>query len=96
MNTCSMLITSDALLSASKQVLDNRNKKQQDKTDKDLEKVQVTKTKSLAVYDIFKKGEKTTAAMYNDMLKYLLVATESSDKISSFKNKEDTKIDQFK
>ena len=25
------------------------------------------------------------------MLKYLLVATESSDKISSFKNKEDTK-----
>jgi len=70
-----MHITSDALLSASKQVIDNRNKKQQDKNDKDLEKVQVTKTKALAAYDTFKKGEKTTAAMYNDILKYLLVAT---------------------
>ena len=91
MNTGSMLITSDALLSASKQVLDNRNKKQQAQNDKALEKVQVAKTKALVAYDTFKKGNKDTGAMYNDMLKYLLVATESSDKMSSFKSKVDTK-----
>ena len=53
--------------------------------------MQVTKTKALVAYDTFKKGNKDTATMYNDMLKYLLVATESSDKMSSFKNKVDTK-----
>lgn len=78
MNTGSMLITSDSLLSASKQVLDNRNKKQQAQTYKALEKMQVIKTKALVAYDIFTKGDKDTAAMYNDMLKYLLAATESS------------------
>ena len=86
-----MLITSDALISASKQVLYNRNKKQHAQSDKALEKVQVTKTKALMAYDTLKKGDKVSAAMYNAMLKYLLVATEYSDKISSFKNKKDTK-----
>lgn len=86
-----MLITSDALLSASKQVLHNRNTKQQVQTDKAQEKVQIIKTKALVVYDTLKKGDKITAAMYNDMLKYLLIATESSEKISSFNNKEDRK-----
>ena len=87
-----MLITSDTLLSASKQVWHNRNKKQQAQTDRAQEKVQIIKTKALVAYDTLKKGDKLTAAMYNDMLKYLLIATESSKKISSFKNKDDRKI----
>ena len=89
MNTGSMLITSDTLLSASKQVLHNRNKKQQAQTDRAQEKVQIIKTKALVAYDTLKKGDNITAAMYNDMLKYLLIATESSEKISSFNNNED-------
>ena len=91
MNTGSMLITSDALLSASKQVLDNRNKAKQDKVDKESDKAESIKLKAIEAYDVFKastsKGDKTSVATYTKMLKYLLVATESSDKISSFKTK---------
>ena len=91
MNTSSMLITLDAPLNASKQVLNNRNKNKQAITDKALDKVQVVKTKVIAVYDTFNKGDKVSATMYTGLLKYLLIAIESSDKISSFKNKEEAK-----
>lgn len=83
-----MLITSDALLSASKQVLDDRNVKKQDKADKEEYKLEETKSKDIAAYDTFKKGDKVIAALWNDVLNYILIATESSDKISSFKNKQ--------
>jgi len=55
MNTCSILITSDALLSASKQVLDDMNKGKQDKADKEVDKLEETKLKAIAAYDTFKK-----------------------------------------
>jgi len=38
-------------------VLDNRNKKKQDKTDKEVEMLEETKSKAIAVYDTLRRGK---------------------------------------
>ena len=53
MHTGSMLITSEALLSASRTVLVNRNAKAKDKQDGAAQKLQDFKLKSAESYDVF-------------------------------------------
>ena len=52
-----MLITSDVLLSALEQALDNWNKKKQAISDKDFDKLEGAKSKALVAYGTFKKGK---------------------------------------
>ena len=89
MHTGSILITSEALLSASRTVLDNRNAKAKENQDGAAQKLQDFKLKSAKSYDVFKSGAFVTVVIYTSMLKYTLIATKSGDTISSFKNKAD-------
>ena len=89
MHTGSMLITSEALLSASRTVLDNRNAKAKDKQYGAAQKLQDFKLKSAESYDVFKSGAFVTVVMYKSMLKYALISTKSGDTMSSFNNKAD-------
>ena len=84
-----MLLTSDALLSASKTVLDNRNLKAKEKEDGAAQKLLDNKKKAIDSYNLFKSGAKVTVAMWTCMLKYILIATNSEDTLSSFKPKKD-------
>ena len=89
MHTGSILITSEALLSASRTVLVNRNAKAKDKQDGAAQKLQDFKLKSAESYDLFKSRAFVTVVMYTSMLKYALIATKSGDTMSSFQNKAD-------
>ena len=87
MHSGSMLITSEALLSASRKVLDNRNEKAKEKQYVSAQKLQDFKFKAAESYDIFKSGDFFTVVMYTSMLKYDLITTKSGDTMPSFKNK---------
>ena len=87
MHTRSMFITSEAILSASRIVLDNRNAKAKNKQDGAAQKLQDFKLKAEQSYDVFKSGAFVTVVMYTSMLRYALIATKSGDTMSSFKNK---------
>ena len=89
MHTGSILIIPEALLSASRTVLDNRNAKAKDKQEGTAQKLQDFKLKAAESYDVFKSGPFVTVVMYTSMLKYALIATKSGDTMSSFKNKVD-------
>ena len=86
MHTGSMLITSEAILSASRTVLDNRNSKTKENQDRAVKKLQDFKLKAVESYDVFKSGAFVTVVMYTSMLKYALIATKSGGTTSSFKN----------
>ena len=87
MHTGSMIITSEALLCASRTVLYNINAKAKEKQEWTALKLQEFKLKAAESYDVFKSGAFVTVVMYTLMLKYALIATNSGDTMSSFKNK---------
>ena len=78
MHTGSMFITSEAILSASRIVLDNRNAKAKEKQDGSALKLQDFKLKAAKSYDVFKSGAFVTVVMYTSMLKYSFIATKSA------------------
>ena len=89
MHTGSMLITLEALFSASRTVLDNINEKAKEKQDGAAPKLQEFKLKAEESYDVFKSGAFVIVVMYTSMLKYALIVTKSGDTMSSFNNKLD-------
>ena len=86
MHIWSIPITSEALLNASKTVLDNRNLKAKEKKDR-AEKLHDIKVKAVESYDLQLSGAIVTVSIYANILKYVLIATKSDDTMSLFKNK---------
>ena len=89
MHTGSMIITSDALLSESRTVLDNINVKAKENQYRAAQKLQDFKLKAAESYDVLKSGAFVTVVMYTSMLKYALIVTKSGDTMSSLNNKAD-------